>query len=96
MPDRELPRILSQGNFAEIGRNQQNLPEHWLEMCFCEDMLVRLWCISVADVLLDVRLSMFWFNSTNSGRILLIELMLSVFWLQIIIPAVVILLLPSK
>lgn len=57
---------------------------------------MELWCISVADVLLDVRLSMFWFNSTNSGRILLIDLMLSAFWLQIIIPAVVILLLPSK
>lgn len=63
---------------------------------FCDHMLLELWCISVTDVLLESSFSMFWFNSSDSGRIFLSELVLQALWLQIIIPSAVVLLLPSE
>lgn len=39
------------------------------EVFFCDRMLLELRCISAADVLLDSNFSVFWFNSSDSGRI---------------------------
>lgn len=62
----------------------------------CDHMLLELWCVWATDVLLEPSFSMLRFNSSDSVRIFLSELVLHALWLQIMIPSAVVLLLPSE